>query len=135
MKKLVTMLLLISMVFSLAQPAFATETSEIQPCYADAGDIEVSLTISSSGTATVRATCMGDSSVTSVNLTVYLQKKVGTSWVTVSGCTWTATNLSRCFSKSYSASVSGSGEYRAVGYFYITATSTSTESATSYASY
>ena len=117
MIKLDTMLLLISMVFTLAQPAFATGTGEIQPCYADASDIEASLTISSSGTATVRATCMGDSNVTSVNLTVYLQNKVGTSWVTVSGCTWSATNLSRCFSKSCSASVSGSDEYRAVGYF------------------
>lgn len=135
MKKLVTTLLLIFMVIALAQPAFAAEIAQIQPYYADAGDIEVSLTISNNGTATIRATCMGDSNVTSVNLTVYLQKKVGTSWVTVSGCTWSATNLSRCFSKSYSASVSGSGEYRAVGYFYITATSTSTESATSYASY
>lgn len=135
MKKLISMLILMSIIISLPQPAFATEISEIQPRYANAGNIEISLTISSGGTATIRATCMGDSNVTSVNLTVYLQKKVGTSWVTVSGCTWSATNLSRCFSKSYSASVSGSGEYRAVGYFYITTTSTSTESATSYASY
>ncbi len=135
MKKTLTAILLVSLVFALAQPVLAAENPPIAPCYEDVGDFRILLTISSSGKATVRVSSQGNSTVKSIDLKVLLQRKAGSAWITLDGCTWEEDGLGRSFSKTYSASLTETGEYRAKAYFYVTTTAQKTLTFTSYATY
>ncbi len=135
MKKTLAAIVLVSLVIALAQPVWAAENPPAAPYYEDVGDFRISLTISSSGQATVKVRSQGDSTVKSIDIKVLLQRKVGSAWITVDGCTWEENGLSRSFSKTYSASLTQTGEYQAKAYFYVTAATQQTLTFTSYATY
>lgn len=135
MKKLTSLILIATLIFALSLPASAVtpEENSIEPQYTNAQNANVSLTISSSGTATVQVSCFGYASVTNAKVSVYIERNNGGTWTQVSN-TWTYSTGSSSIFKSYTTSISETGQYRAVARFtlvastaeYITKTSTVT---------
>lgn len=116
MKKWMSALFAVLILFSIALPAKAEEY--LQPYYIGSGEISVSLTISSEGTATICARCKGDSDVSTIDLSVYLQRKDSSgNWNTVENGIWTEAGLNRVFTRSYTHNLSSRGSYRVVAYF------------------
>ena len=133
MKKSVTSILILAILFALAQPAFAAVPPSVDPQYTNAQSVSVSLNISSSGTATSLVRLTGKTGLTNASVTTYLEKKVGGLWVPVDD--WQYSTSVRVFSKTYSEQLSGSGEYRAVAKFTLKAATVENITVTSYDSY
>lgn len=125
MKKVFSCILIFAAIIALAQPVFAAQQEEILPQYVNARQAEVYLSINSSGNATITVTYCGNSGVKSASVTTYLEKKVAGAWIrvdiSVDSDAWVYSTTSQAFSKSYSAQLSGSGLYRAVANFTLTA--------------
>ena len=125
MKKVFSCILIFAAIIALAQPVFAAQQPTIDPQYTNATAAYVALSISSSGTATVTVTCRGNSNLKSASVTTYLEKKVAGAWIrvdiSVDSDAWVYSTTSQAFSKSYSAQLIGSGLYRAVANFTLTA--------------
>ena len=108
MKKHLSALLLVVIVLSLicGITAYAVE-----PRYIYTTSATSTINISSS-TAYCKGTARGNSSVTKIEATQYLEKKSGTTWSTVSGCTWSDSASSNSLTISNSKSNLTSGTYR-----------------------
>lgn len=125
MKKILSCILILATVFALAQPAFAAQPDEITPQYVNARQAEVYFSINSSGLAMVTVTCCGNTGLKKASVTTYLEKKVNGAWtrvdISAANDEWVYSTTSQVFSKSYSAQLSGAGQYRAVAKFTLTA--------------
>ena len=138
MKKTIAILLAILILFTMSQAAFAAETDpipedELIEEYQNADAATVSITISSSGAATISVYCRGKAGTTKITATAYLERKNGSKWVreSINGASSVSfSSTSTTLSGSASCTV-GSGTYRAVATFKITR-SGSTETITVY---
>lgn len=135
MKKVVSLVLAAVMLVVCTLPTNAT-TSKVPPetmRYVNIANATVSLTVNSSGSATIILKASGEANVTSIKATTYLEQKVGSSWMRVnlgtSSNTWTYTVNSKSLTKSYTKQLSANEEYRAV-VTYTMVSSTTTESVT-----
>lgn len=139
MKKILSCALCLVILVLLPLNVFASASVPIAPYYTNAEILTVNLGISGSGNATVTISCVGKSTVKSVYVATYLEKKVNGAWtrvdITSPNDVWSYSTTSRNFTKQYSAQLSGSGDYRAVATFTLTATTRETVSVYSYASY
>lgn len=139
MKKLIAILLVVSALFGMTQPASAAVVMPLEPQYDNVSQANVLLSISANGTASVQISCTGKSCLTKTSVTIYIQKKVNNVWTRVNiGTTnnsWIYSTTNRIFIKNYSATLSGSGEYRAVAVFTFSGSTTETVTYTSSASY
>lgn len=125
MKKILSCILILATIFALAQPAFAAQPDELTPQYVNATQARVSLTISRSGEAIVTVTLAGNNGLKKASVTTYLEKKVNGVWtrvdISAANDEWVYSTTDRIFSKPYSASLSSTGQYRAVAKFTLTA--------------
>jgi len=94
LKKIVSILLSLTVFFSLGlQVSAAVKDNEIRPNYLYTGDVTSSLIISN-GTATCTSKLTGLKSVTSISGKQYLERKNGSKWEIVSGCSWSDSTYS-----------------------------------------
>lgn len=139
MKKMIAITLTVFTLFACILPASAAQTPTVEPLYDNATIASVSLSIDSSGKATVKITLQGKSTLKSTSVTTYLEKKVGTQWVRVdidaAGDAWQYSTTSRAFQKIYSTTLSSSGQYRAVATFTLTGSTTETVTVNDTATY
>lgn len=139
MKKILSCLLVLVIVLTLLQRVSAAQPDTVTPCYTNAKSLSVYLMIDSFGSAQVTISCTANANVTQVYVATYLEKKVSGAWTRVDipspNDVWSYSTTSRKFTKQYSAQLSGSGDYRAVATFTLTATTRETVSVYSYASY
>ena len=139
MKKILSCLLVLVIVLTLLQSVSAAQPDTVTPCYTNAKSLSAYLMIDSSGSAQVTISCTANANVTQVYVATYLEKKVNGAWTWVDipspNDVWSYSTTSRKFTKQYSAQLSGSGEYRAVATFTLTAATRETVSVYSYASY
>lgn len=111
MKKLIAVCLCLIVLCSLPISVYA---SSIQPYYNNVDRVNTTLTISSSGVATVKNFYSGITGTTkSAKIVTKVQKKVGIIWVTVDNGSWTDNSSSNSLTKSHSVQLSGKGTYRA----------------------
>lgn len=111
MKKFIAVCLCLIVLCSLPISVYA---SSIQPCYNNVDRVNTTLTISSSGVATVKNFYIGITGTTkSAKIVTKVQKKVGIIWVTVDNGSWTDNSSSNSLTKSHSVQLSGKGTYRA----------------------
>lgn len=111
MKKIIAVCLCLIALCSLPISVYA---SSIQPCYNNVDRVNTTLTISSSGVATVKNFYIGITGTTkSAKIVTKVQKKVGIIWVTVDNGSWTDNSSSNSLTKSHSVQLSGKGTYRA----------------------
>lgn len=111
MKKIIAVCLCLIALCSLSISVYA---SSIQPCYNNVDRVNTTLTISSSGVATVKNFYIGITGTTkSAKIVTKVQKKVGIIWVTVDNGSWTDNSSSNSLTKSHSVQLSGKGTYRA----------------------
>ena len=111
MKKIIAVCLCLIALCSLPISVYA---SSIQPCYNNVDRVNTTLTISSSGVATVKNLYIGITGTTkSAKIVTKVQKKVGIIWVTVDNGSWTDNSSSNSLTKSHSVQLSGKGTYRA----------------------
>lgn len=113
--------------FEISRP----ENTEIQPYTMYIMDVITSITKISTGKVGIRADIPCSSTVSKINVTIYLQKKVGSSWTNVGSQTLSASNVSSTTKK---VTVSGlsSGTYRGKVSAKVTDKYGYTESASSY---
>ena len=139
MKKLACMFLVLISVFLLAVPAFAATPETVVPYYTNAKSVRVTLEINSSGLASVNVFARGETGTTSINVTYYLEKKVGSSWSRVDIGTvnnqWTHSVSGTLLSQTKTFQLNSAGTYRAVAIFKVTISSTETITLTDEAIY
>ncbi len=87
MKKVLIMFLMVITITTglvINSNAAVIEEPGIMPCYNNAKNADIRLTINSSGKATITLACSGKEGVTSkITAVTYLQRKVGLVWVKV----------------------------------------------------
>lgn len=143
MKKILTLILVLAATLScLSAPATAQVPDDlIMPYYVYTIDADVTLTINSSGKATVTATCLGVSGVTWIRATTHLEKKVNGVWqwvdlANLESDQWDTSISSRDFSVTKTHQCTSRGTYRAVTVFIVkTASSSETFTVTDQATY
>lgn len=115
MKKIIAVCLCLIALCSLPISVYA---SSIKPYYNNVDRVNTTLTISSSGVATVKNSYIGITGTTkSAKIVTKVQKKVGIIWVTVDNGSWTDNSSSDSLTKSHSVQLSGKGTYRAYTVF------------------
>lgn len=127
MKKALSILLAMLLLFCSAQVTYAEELNNPEPEippeeYSNALSVSAGLTISSSGTATLRVTCIGKPGTTHISVRTYIEKWTGSGWsrVTINGASEIEDGVSAsALSKVYSTTV-GSGTYRVTSIFTVT---------------
>ena len=124
MKRILALLLILTLAFASVQAVSAATAEQISPQYVNTEDAQVSLYISSAGKATITVRCTGTDSMTSAQTTTYLERKDGASWVRVdngeANNAWVYSTTSQTISKTYSLSLTQTGQYRAVTIFKLT---------------
>lgn len=126
MKKTIALALVAFMVFNLAFSAFAEEeapiVNEVIEEYVNTSSATVKLTISSSGTATIKIMCVGLPGTTHISSRTYLERWNGSSWsrVSINGASEIIDGISASsMLKTYTTTV-GTGQYRATCIFTVT---------------
>ena len=126
MKKITALLLAAFLLLNFTQVICSAEetpeTGEIIEEYANIRSVSVSLSISTSGTATIEIMCLGLSGTTHISSDTYLQKWNGSTWVRVNinGATKISEEVDAAFlSRTYTTTV-GSGKYRVATVFTVT---------------
>lgn len=127
MKKLIAIILSMSLALSLVGFCFAEGeeppvTEEIIEEYSNILGASTSLTISSSGTASITVECLGYSGTTHITTKTYLERWTGSGWsrVSINGASQIEDGTSgSSFSHVYTTTV-GSGTYRATAVFTVT---------------
>lgn len=120
MKKMIAVILSVVTLFTTTITAYA---GSIQPFSNNVDTVTTSLSISSSGVATVKNTYYGIKGTTkSAEIVTKVQKKVGLIWITVDGGSWTDNSTATNISKSHSVQLSSKGTYRAHVVFTISGT-------------
>ena len=117
MKQLTSILLALTLLVAVAVPAFAAAPETVSPLYINTSQAGISMTISTDGSVSISLSCIGLSSATNIDATVYLERKVGTSWVRVDigtdDNTWKVSSSNRFLIQSLSHEVTVKGEYKA----------------------
>lgn len=129
MKKLISLILALTLVCLLAAPALAAQVDPVEPAYTETKDVNVTLTISASGSASVKVYCRGSADVTKITATTYIQKKMNGNWVRIAVdgvSSWSDSASGARLAEIHTAQLSGSGEYRAVSTFVVTGKTTET---------
>lgn len=115
MKRVISVILALAAIIALVCPAYGVE-----PRYANASSLNVSLSISSTGKASIVVRINGNTS-NPAEITTYIEKKVDGVWTRVDiGTTddvWEYTSTSSTVIKTYSTQLNSTGEYRAVAEF------------------
>lgn len=127
MKKITALLLTAILLLNFTQMiCFAEEeppeTGVLIEEYVNIRSVSVSLSINSSGTATIDIMCIGFSGTTHISSNTYLQKWNGSTWVRVNinGATKISEEVDAAFlSRTYTTTV-GSGKYRVATVFTVT---------------
>ena len=118
MKKLVTLLLAALLLLANAVPAYAAVPETAVPFYANTSQASVSFVIQENGHATWSIYCIGKTSCTGIDAVTYLERQVGNDWVRVdlenADDEYTYSTTVRRMAKTYEATLSISGTYRAV---------------------
>lgn len=134
MKRVISAFLIFATIFVVACPVQAAE-----PRYANASILTVSMSIGSSGTASIVVRMSGNTASAQVSVSTYVEKKVGTTWTRVDlGTTndvWEYTTANASLIKAYTAQLSSTGEYRAVAEFTLTGTTVEKVTKTATATY
>lgn len=119
MKKVISAFLVLVIFFVTTCPTYAAE-----PRYANANVLNVTLSISSSGKATIVVRVSGNTTSAHMNMTTYIEKKVGNVWTRVDIGTvndvWEYNTTSSNAIKNYATQLSSTGNYRAVTVFTLT---------------
>lgn len=111
-RKVIAILLAISALFSVGTSVYAYGGENVaSPFYLYASSVESYLTISSY-TAYCESTITGDSTVTQIYATLYLEKKNGGKWEVVRNCTWSDSIKGKSLTISKSKDNLDSGTYR-----------------------
>lgn len=131
MKKVVSLFLVFITVFVFAVPAFAAAPeADAVPLYTNAKTAKATLTINSSGVASMSLICTATSSTTSISCVSYLEKYTNGSWsrvdISASGDQWSDTVNSNVFSKLRTQQLNSSGRYRIVAIFTVRASTIET---------
>lgn len=134
MKRIFSAILILVTIFAISCPAFAAE-----PRYANANTLTATMSITSSGKASIFIRMSGSSSLTQANIKVYLEKKVGGTWTRVDIGTvndvWEYTTTNSSVTKTYSTQLSSTGNYRAVAVFTLSGTTVEEITKTATATY
>lgn len=121
MRKMIAAILVVVTIFAIACPTYA-----IEPRYANAHGVYLTLNVNSVGKATVAVRVTGNSSLSSSDIVTYFEKKDGTTWTRVDIGTidnvWEYTSTNSTILKTYTIQLSSKGEYRAVAEFTLTGT-------------
>ena len=129
MKKIAALVLAVTLLTAMCIPVSAAENNT-QPFYINTNQAKVVLGLSDSGLADIGVTCLANSNATKIQITTYLEKLVGSTWVRVSiGQTnnqWTASTTESYLIKAYSKQLSSTGTYRAVAVFTVSGTQSET---------
>ena len=139
MKKAIAVCLALVVVLASVSTVYAAQPETILPNYENASAASVTLTINEHGTASVQLYLQGSESLKQAEITLYLEKKVGSTWTRVDisavNDEWTLTTTNKNLNKLYSTPLSTSGEYRAVAEFKLTGTTVEYITRTSTATY
>jgi hypothetical protein len=134
MKKVTAITLVFVTLFAIACPAMAAE-----PRYVNTNIAEVTLVIDGNGLAQVSAVVSCKLSVQKIRSLLYIERKIGNSWVRVElGTTnnvWDYTTTKTVLNLSYSKQLPANGEYRVSGVFTITGSSVETVTDSAVAKY
>lgn len=124
MKKALAFILAFVAVFSLVSFNMNNaEAIDIAPYLNNTTSATVSLTINSSGKATIGFNCRGISGVTTnITAETKLERKWGIFWLDVDGGEWTDTTTERFLSLTYYLQLSKTGTYRATTKFTVSGT-------------
>lgn len=111
-RKVIAIMLAISALFSMGVPVCAYNgENTASPYYLYTYSVESDLIIVN-GTAYCKSIITGDSTVTKIYATQYLEKKNGDKWEIVKGCTWSDSVKGKSLTISNSKDNLGSGTYR-----------------------
>lgn len=119
---LAAMLLLNVTVITCSAEEETPEVGEIIEEYINTRSASASLSINSSGTATIYISCVGLSGTTHISSVTYLEKWTGSGWgrICINGACEICDGVSAsCLSRTYTTTV-GSGQYRATAVFTVT---------------
>ena len=113
MKKLNCILMAFALMFSagISASAYSGENTA-SPYYLYTYSVNTAFKISG-GTATCTGTITGNSTVTKIVATLYLEKKDGDSWKVVNGAVWSGSVSGNSLSMAKTKDYLGSGTYRA----------------------
>jgi len=118
MKKIISLVLILILVLTLAIPALGAQQETASPYLLNTQRATVSIAISDSGLLTTTVTCIGKSNVMRISSVTYIERKVGSSWVRVdidaTNDEWTYSTTSTRMVQNYSQQLSLTGEYRVV---------------------
>lgn len=116
MKRIISSVLIFLVIIITACPIKATELR-----YVNADILSVTMSIDSSGVASVMVKMTGNTSSAQVSVSTYIEKKIGVAWTRVDiGTTndvWVCNTTNASLMKTYTARLVGTGEYRAVAEF------------------
>ena len=109
-KKLSALLLMFMALFTI----LGFTVNAVEPRYTYTTSATSTITNSSSNSSKVycTATLKGNSTITKIEATQYLEKKNGTTWSTVNGCVWSNSSNRNSLTMSNSKSNLSSGTYR-----------------------
>ena len=111
-RKVIAILLAVTALFSMGISVYAYNgENTASPYYLYATTVESSLTIIN-GTAYCKSVIKGDSTVTQIYATQYLEKKNSDKWEVVNNCTWSDSVKGKSLTISNSKDNLGSGTYR-----------------------
>lgn len=116
MKKILAVVIVVLTLMSsisLAASAIVEPDNGIEPLYNNTSIATVSLSINSSGLATIGVNCRGINGVTTqIVARSKLERKFGLLWLDVDGAVWTDTVYGHTLGKSHTFRLSKTGTYR-----------------------
>lgn len=124
-KTCVSLLLTLVLLVCAAAPLAQAEEEGIMPLGYNYNSCSITLSISSSGLATMRVMASGkENYIEKITANVYLQKQSGSTWVRVQSVPvqWTASTSTASLDKTFTYQLTSKGTYRAVATFSFTGT-------------
>lgn len=117
MRKVISVCLALVLMLTLVPPASAAMPDIVQPNYINTAQASIGLAIDSTGLATVDLLCTGYSSVTRIEATLYIERKVGSQWVRIDNGTmndtWVCVADGRFMVDTITYQMPAKGEYKA----------------------
>lgn len=121
MKKVLLMVLVLSIFISAALPVSAALPSTISPNYVNANYADLQFAIDDNGNATIIVDCSARSTTTGINITVYLERRIAGGWIRVNidtgTNTWVFNTSNRSLIEMISYKILTYGEYRVTAIF------------------
>lgn len=127
MKKAISIVLVVLSIVSI----FGITAAAVEPRWNNTATANVSLSINSSGKATVAFNCTGKTGkTTGITAETKLERKWGIFWLDVDGAEWTDTTTNIYLSTSHTFQLNKTGTYRATTKFTVSGTGGSDDSIT-----